>query len=442
MLSRLKRRTPSSSSRAPITDDDDFPAGPPSPTLSASGNSSVRFSSSVSPTKSRNGSTDSPSAGRTLSPERARTRDSRSSSFNSIHNPSSSAHSSASNLSALSDYPGAGLGNGTTGVGLGVGGGAVGKGNLSLEHLQVESGAGTPTVHAPEVVIAAASPVYGANGGRFDSGASDSQLMTPLASAADRHFDLPAPGGNHVPRAVSQSHSGPSHSGGPLAVAGRPRSATMYETCQPNGLHALAGHNVPSGVHVTDASGHSSTLHVDGAHSGSPSRSRSASRPASRSASRSSSVNEQQYPDSLGPRPTSMFGSSSKALKRQKSAQGGLSGIAGALALSGVALASPSPQLRQPLPLARKSQDTVPGRESSDSAFFSEEQQTYGTDGLLSMDALGDFDDVVSQLGTGYAVASSKRNADFHQVFKNIPEDDYLIEGEQISEMDRPRATC
>lgn len=31
---------------------------------------------------------------------------------------------------------------------------------------------------------------------------------------------------------------------------------------------------------------------------------------------------------------------------------------------------------------------------------------------------------------TGFAVASSKRNADFHAMFQSVPEDDYLIEGE------------
>ena len=31
---------------------------------------------------------------------------------------------------------------------------------------------------------------------------------------------------------------------------------------------------------------------------------------------------------------------------------------------------------------------------------------------------------------TGFAVASNKRNADFHELFPNIPEGDYLIEGE------------
>ena len=48
---------------------------------------------------------------------------------------------------------------------------------------------------------------------------------------------------------------------------------------------------------------------------------------------------------------------------------------------------------------------------------------------MVSMDVLGDFDDVVAQIGTGYALASSKRNAEFHALFKTVPEDDYLIEG-------------
>jgi hypothetical protein len=30
---------------------------------------------------------------------------------------------------------------------------------------------------------------------------------------------------------------------------------------------------------------------------------------------------------------------------------------------------------------------------------------------------------------TGFAVASNKRNADFHELFRTIPEGDYLIEG-------------
>ena len=42
-----------------------------------------------------------------------------------------------------------------------------------------------------------------------------------------------------------------------------------------------------------------------------------------------------------------------------------------------------------------------------------------------------DLDDVTADLMpvTGFAVASSKRNADFHELFPDIPEGDYLIEG-------------
>jgi hypothetical protein len=42
-----------------------------------------------------------------------------------------------------------------------------------------------------------------------------------------------------------------------------------------------------------------------------------------------------------------------------------------------------------------------------------------------------DADDVTADLMpvTGFAVASSKRNADFHELFPDIPEGDYLIEG-------------
>lgn len=31
---------------------------------------------------------------------------------------------------------------------------------------------------------------------------------------------------------------------------------------------------------------------------------------------------------------------------------------------------------------------------------------------------------------TGFAVASSERNADFHELFPDVPEGDHLIEGE------------
>ena len=36
---------------------------------------------------------------------------------------------------------------------------------------------------------------------------------------------------------------------------------------------------------------------------------------------------------------------------------------------------------------------------------------------------------------TGFAVASNKRNADFHELFSTIPEGDYLIEGACIRDV-------
>jgi GRAM domain len=38
---------------------------------------------------------------------------------------------------------------------------------------------------------------------------------------------------------------------------------------------------------------------------------------------------------------------------------------------------------------------------------------------------------------TGFAVASNKRNADFHELFRTIPEGDYLIEGVSNSRVSR-----
>lgn len=68
-------------------------------------------------------------------------------------------------------------------------------------------------------------------------------------------------------------------------------------------------------------------------------------------------------------------------------------------------------------------------RDSMDGFSSGEPESILGDRAFMSMSDIGDFDDVLNQLGTGYAVASSKRNIDFHQLFRNIPEDDYLIEG-------------
>ena len=166
----------------------------------------------------------------------------------------------------------------------------------------------------------------------------------------------------------------------------------------------------------------------------------------------------------------------------------GSAGIAGALALSGIALAAPGPNLSQPIQITgvnmpngkpkqlqrNNSSDhaSPPNSTSTSSNFFvpgpsqppmvsrsSEEASGYDSErplshyspeespqyedelygNMVSIDALGDFDDVMNQLGAGYALASSKRNTDFHGIFKNIPEDDYLIEGKLWL---RIRITC
>lgn len=118
----------------------------------------------------------------------------------------------------------------------------------------------------------------------------------------------------------------------------------------------------------------------------------------------------------------SVNGKSSSPLKKIKSS----SAIAAAMIAAGVNLSPPSAR-NQPLPLSRV---TTRGSETGSSLddYFGSERN-----GLLSaLDIESDFDDAMSQLGTGYAVASSKRNAEFHSLFRNISEDDYLIEGASI----------
>lgn len=185
---------------------------------------------------------------------------------------------------------------------------------------------------------------------------------------------------------------------------------------------------------------------------------------------------------SISPSPSR---SSSFPLKSNKSSKKQNNGIAGALALSGVALASPAPGVAHPFHMNRvPSMNHVPrpspvkkgtvnsdalsatssrGNGASNSLSFEERslperRSTEEADGfesptplsnytpndspryeddpafhaMVSIDALGEFDDLVTQMGTGYALASSKRNADFHTLFKSVPEDDYLIEGKFV----------
>jgi len=57
----------------------------------------------------------------------------------------------------------------------------------------------------------------------------------------------------------------------------------------------------------------------------------------------------------------------------------------------------------------------------------SDEDDSGSQDDLMDLD-FGEDDFPV----TGFAVASNKRNADFHELFPSVPEGDYLIEGEPV----------
>ncbi|BGP14608.1 hypothetical protein JCM10213_002224 [Rhodosporidiobolus nylandii] len=456
MLSRLKRRSPSSAfdtppaaDQAPPDDVDTQNHGPPpSPTPSGKG-ARRTFTTPVKGTDYQDADT---ANGRTLSPSRARasnrtsTRSSRSSSFISLNPPDrrSINVSLPADLGAgggggpllVANGPGAST-EGTGGIALGDG---VGTGSLTLDHLAPPDGGAplTLVVQAPELML--------------DRNGSDTGGTTPTAESADMRTPVPSthPDFDNRARGMS-SASGPVSSALTPSLSTRPRSHTTSEamSSRSSGLDALAAINVsPSPSSSRPASPHHSATTSPRSTSRPPSRS------ASRPGSRSSSVS-QQYPDTLSLRPPS---TSSPVRGRKTPGRSANGGIAGALALSGVALASPNGALRHPHGLARISSDAgdrerlagggaasgassaAPSmRESIDDASsptdsFAENdddvhsQYGDGMGGFLSMDQLGDFDDVVSQLGTGYAVASSKRNADFHELFKNISDDDYLIE--------------
>ncbi|GAA6002200.1 hypothetical protein JCM10207_003122 [Rhodosporidiobolus poonsookiae] len=506
MLSRLKRRTASSTypdatdspSHSPPDTDDPTSALDSHTYHQQNGNAPTanhRTHALTTPTKSKDSQL---SPTRTLSPTRSinsnGTRASRSSSFASLNPPDRR----MLNLSLPNDLSGGPV-LVANGPGLGAGNLAVGEGSLSLDHLAPPVGHANMTlvVQAPELIV--------------DGTASDVETggSTPIAESADMrtpvasfHPDFAGPNQHHDLRA-----RGMSSASNPVVVAslapavGRPRSHTTSEALlgarsyaqqqqqEQNGLDALAEINVS-----TSLANSRSASRDRSATTSPPSGSRPASRSASRPGSRSSSVSQQQQQQYLDTgatlRPPLASVSPSRSRKPARSVSTGASspssGIAGALALSGVALASPNGALRHPHGLrlapsvsadgadgtraraaaaaasgAERTSAPASARESLDGTssptgslgagsmsgaggasaagaglvaedFASDDGASmYGpgdATGFLSMDQLGDFDDVVSQLGTGYAVASSKRNADFHALFKNIPEDDYLIE--------------
>ncbi|GAA5886059.1 hypothetical protein JCM5296_007076 [Sporobolomyces johnsonii] len=469
MLSRLKRRTASASYPDPPA----TPDRPPSPSDDPSHDSALRLPPSPTPsTRSKrnfttpvkvNDSTQSLSPSRALTPQDRGGRSSRSSSFGS-------ATSKDRRITIVSAAPEMGSYGAASAVKVE----DFGQGSLTLDHLTPQDGSAplTLVVQAPELL--AAPMADGGSSSTTGSASTVTATMTVVDQSAapvprrismDDHFES-------IPKSATSSSiaSAPDRSAAvALAVPHqRPRSHTTSEAMpsgrrdrppsaySTSGLNALAEINSPPVPSFTSSP--IATSYPASAPVSPPSDSRPPSRSVSRSGSRASSIKSGPVEaHSLRPPTATVSISPQRSRRNTKSTP---NGIAGALALSGVALASPSAHLRHPIPLARVPTDTasegatfggrpstssstsngiVPtrSRDSIDSTNFlvgvdSDEGSIYAPNAhehaFLSMDQLGDFDDVVSQLGTGYAVASSKRNAEFHLLFKNIPDDDYLIE--------------
>lgn len=266
----------------------------------------------------------------------------------------------------------------------------IGQGSLRLEHLG--DNPGTLLVQAPELIIATDAAVSRAS-------VESTDPRTPIASNQDRP--------------LSQVNG---------KKTSRGRSHTNAEVSAASGLSALADINVPSSdPDLAERLGQYQSSSLPG--------SLSASRSVSRAGSRRSSVADVASQDAVTVRPPSVNRANSTSRSNKKLlAAGGTSGdTSSAIAVSSANLVSASPTARQTLAQGRNSTESHTARADFD---LESELVSNNEDNVYSsMDHLGDFDDVVSQLGTGYAVASSKRNAEFHAIFRHIPDDDYLIEG-------------
>ncbi|KAI0756156.1 hypothetical protein C8Q80DRAFT_1092433 [Daedaleopsis nitida] len=136
----------------------------------------------------------------------------------------------------------------------------------------------------------------------------------------------------------------------------------------------------------------------------------------------------------LGPTPSSASGKSS--------ARKNTSGLASALAASGLAMANPGMSLPPISPAPAETNSTsARGRASMEGPRSRVASNPAGSDysdrdsfhsGGFSDDSGSDSDDLDLDPEdipvTGFAVASNKRNQDFHDLFPTVPEGDYLIE--------------
>jgi hypothetical protein len=121
-------------------------------------------------------------------------------------------------------------------------------------------------------------------------------------------------------------------------------------------------------------------------------------------------------------RPASAANSPVKFRSASKTASGG---IASALAMSGAALTAQHGVVFQPSQFV-PSPPTSAGGRSRATSLENDFDHMQRMDSIESTTDFGLYDDLV---GTGYAVASRKRNEEFHAMFEDVGEDDYLIEG-------------
>ena len=111
------------------------------------------------------------------------------------------------------------------------------------------------------------------------------------------------------------------------------------------------------------------------------------------------------------------------------SAMSGHSGIAAALVKGGLSMGAPAVDVDMLSTASRPSSKRSPflSRGNGDSAILDEETSEFDFD--------SDGSDLDGSLPvTGFAVASHRRQVEFHAMFPSIDEGDYLIEGESVSE--------
>ncbi|KDE02887.1 hypothetical protein MVLG_06606 [Microbotryum lychnidis-dioicae p1A1 Lamole] len=342
-----------------------------------------------------------------------------------------------------------------------------GSGSLSLDHLTggasdpaaLATGGATWVARAPELISLDVGANPGAPGdpSRLSQSSSEDNIRTPMpgdgpTSQPDAYFGVAAPVEQRPQSVPSSATASPvvlSKGGAPFNLdrllplpasghsflppaerGGRARSHTTSEAPPPfanrpsTGIDTNLTHGLPLPSLSARPNMETTPRNFVMVPNPVPAADQAAAAIEKRPTSRSSSVtsSDTSSPALLRP-PLQSSPTSSIKLKRQKSAQG----IAGAIAVSGMALAATGTGFRQAGSLSRTSTRTS-FEERGSGAESDGGVSNGGGDQYANGFSLGDYEDAMTSLGTGYAVASSKRNAEFHQLFKNIPDDDYLIE--------------